>query len=173
MRDVFSFSRTSSLWNQIWKRTIFFVFSRVLRDSTPRFVGPSVGPSVRPSVPPSHFTFFGFLWSLASLLLPKWSSDLKYGPCPLAREWCCRVSGPVFIRSTTKAFVRRLVPAAHCLSSILVSISGNRQKTRSWLSRCTKIREDKRQFRSQLPRHDQTASPRKKLSKWRRKPRWL
>ena len=29
------------------------IFSRVLRDSTTRFVGPSVGPSVRPSVGPS------------------------------------------------------------------------------------------------------------------------
>ena len=47
------------------------IFSRVLRDSTTRFVGPSVGPSVRPSVGPSHFTFFGFLRSLALLLLPK------------------------------------------------------------------------------------------------------
>ena len=47
------------------------IFSRVLRDSTPRFVGPSVGPSIGPSVGPSHFTFFGFLRSLASLLLPK------------------------------------------------------------------------------------------------------
>ena len=44
----------------------FFFFSRVLRDSTPRFVGPSVCPSVgplvrwsiRPSVRPTHFTFF-------------------------------------------------------------------------------------------------------------------
>ena len=44
----------------------------------------SVRPSVRRSVRPSHFTFFGFLRSLASLLLPKWSSDLKYGPCPLS-----------------------------------------------------------------------------------------
>ena len=32
------------------------LFSRVLRDSTPRFVGPSVGPSVRPSV---TLYFFG------------------------------------------------------------------------------------------------------------------
>ena len=51
------------------------IFSRVLRDSSPRFVGPSVGPSVGlsvgPSVGPSHFTFFGFLGFLASLLLPK------------------------------------------------------------------------------------------------------
>ena len=32
------------------------LFSRVLRNSTPRFVGPSVGPSVRPSV--SHTLLF-------------------------------------------------------------------------------------------------------------------
>ena len=38
-------------------------FSRVLHDSTPRFVGPSVRPS--------RFTFFRFLRSLASLLQPK------------------------------------------------------------------------------------------------------
>ena len=61
------------IFNQIAVASIHFFFSRVLRDSTPRFVGPSIGPSVRPS----HFTFF--LRSLASLLLPKWSSDLKYG----------------------------------------------------------------------------------------------
>ena len=47
------------------------VFSSVLRDSTPRFVGPSVRPLVRPLVRPSQFTFFGFLRYLASLLLPK------------------------------------------------------------------------------------------------------
>ena len=50
---------------------------------------------VRPSVRPSHFTFLGFLRSLASLLLPKRSSDLKYGPCPPARDWGSRVSGLV------------------------------------------------------------------------------
>ena len=43
------------------------IFSRVLRDSTPRFVGPSVGPSVRPSAGPSvrhTLLFLGFcvLW---------------------------------------------------------------------------------------------------------------
>merc|ERR1719309_662263 len=40
------------------------IFSRVLRDSTPFFVGPSVGPSVRPS----HFTFLGVrgLWPRCS-----------------------------------------------------------------------------------------------------------
>ena len=50
------------------------LFSRVLRDSTPSFVRRSVGPSVGLS----NFTFFMFLRSLASLLLPKCSSDLKY-----------------------------------------------------------------------------------------------
>ena len=42
----------------------------------------SVWPSVRWSVGPSHFIFSGFSRSLALLLLPKWSSDLKYSPCP-------------------------------------------------------------------------------------------
>ena len=37
---------------------VTFLFSRVLRDSTPRFVGPSVRPLVGRSVRPSHFTFF-------------------------------------------------------------------------------------------------------------------
>ena len=55
----------------------------------------SVRPSVRRSVGPSHFTFFGFLRFLASLLLPKWWSDLNYGPCPPARDWGSRVSGLV------------------------------------------------------------------------------
>ena len=55
------------------------IFSCVLRDSTPRFVRPSIRPSVGLSVGRSHFTL---------LLLPKWSRDLKYGPCPLwAMDW--------------------------------------------------------------------------------------
>ena len=67
------------------------IFSRVLSNSTPRLFGWSVGPSIRPS----HFTFFVFLRSSASLLLPKWSSDLKYGLCPPARDFGSRVSGLV------------------------------------------------------------------------------
>ena len=50
-----------------WSVGHVLLFSGVLRDSTPRFVGLSVRPSVRPT----HFTFFGFLRSLASMLLPK------------------------------------------------------------------------------------------------------
>jgi len=58
---------------------LLIIFSRVLRDSTTHFVGPlvhwSVGLSVHLSVGlsigPSHFPFFLFLRSLASLLRPK------------------------------------------------------------------------------------------------------
>ena len=80
----------------------------MLRDSTPRFVGPSVGPSVgplvRPSVGPSHFTFSAFFSFLALPLLPKCSGDLKYGPCPPARDWDSRVSG--LVNNMTKLFFR-------------------------------------------------------------------
>ena len=51
--------------------------------------------SVRLSVRLSHFTFF--LLSLASLLLSKWSSDLKYSPCPPTCDWGSRVSDLVFL----------------------------------------------------------------------------
>ena len=74
------------------------LFSRVLRDSTPRFVSPSVGSSVRRSVGPSHFTFSALMGVLALLLLPKCSIDLNYGPCPPARDWGSRVSGLVLFR---------------------------------------------------------------------------
>ena len=80
------------------------IFSSVLRNFTPCFVGLLV----RPSIHLSHFTFFGFLWSLALLLLPKWSSDLKYGPCPPARNWGSRVSGLVHCRMTS--FPLGLIP---------------------------------------------------------------
>ena len=80
--------------DQEWHKKCITVSSRVLRDSTPRFVCPLVRRSVRPTVRPSvTLNFFCFLRSLASLLLPKWSSDLKYGPCPAARDWGSRVSG--------------------------------------------------------------------------------
>ena len=39
------------LW--IKKKIFIMIFSHVLRDSTPRFVRPSIGPSVRRSVGPS------------------------------------------------------------------------------------------------------------------------
>ena len=50
-----------------------------------------VHPSVCPSVGPSITLYF--LRSMAYLLLPKWSSDHKYSPCPPTRKWGSRVSG--------------------------------------------------------------------------------
>ena len=53
-------------------------------------------PSVRQAVCQSvTLYFFCFLRSLASLLLPKWSTD-KYGPCPPAHDWGSHVSGLLF-----------------------------------------------------------------------------
>ena len=70
------------------------------RDSTTRFVcrsvGWSVGWSVGQLVGRSHFTFF-FHFTLTSLLLPKWSGDHKYGPCPPARDFGSHTSGLVFL----------------------------------------------------------------------------
>ena len=57
----------------------------------------SVGRSIGWSVGRSHFTFFYDFISLTSLLLPKRSGDLKYGPCPPARDFGSRVSGLVLL----------------------------------------------------------------------------
>ena len=67
------------------------IFSRCYATLHPALlVRRSVGPYIR------HTYFFVFfLWSLASQLLPKWSSDLKYIPCPPARDWGSCVSGLV------------------------------------------------------------------------------
>ena len=62
----------------------FSLFSRVPRDSTPRFVRPSV----------TLYFFYDFIF-LTTLLLPKWSGDLEYGPCPPLREFGGPVSGLV------------------------------------------------------------------------------
>ena len=56
-------------------------------------VVPLVRQSVRPSVGWSITLYlFGFLHSLASLFLPKWSSNLKNRSCPPALGWGSRVS---------------------------------------------------------------------------------
>ena len=52
---------------------------------------------IHPPVGPSHLTFLIFLLFLASLLLSKWSSDLKYSPCPPTCDWGSRVSDLVFL----------------------------------------------------------------------------
>ena len=67
-------------------------------DSTPRFVGRSVGRSVT-----LYFCYDFYFWT--SPLLPKWSSDLKYGPCPPARDFGSRVSGLVLKLISTTSLV--------------------------------------------------------------------
>ena len=71
-----------------------FLFSRVLHPALS--VGWSVG-----------YTLLFFIIFFTSLLLPKWSSDLKYGPCPPARYFGSRVSGLVFF---SLGIVRYIVP---------------------------------------------------------------
>ena len=60
------------------------------RDLTTRFVSRSVGYTL---------LFCNFI-SLSLLLLPKWSGDLKHGPCPPTRDFGSRVSGLVHLEMT-------------------------------------------------------------------------
>ena len=80
-------------------------FSRVLRDSTPRFVRRSVGRSVT-----LYFSYDFYSWTLP--LLPKWCSDLKHGPCPPARDLGSRVSGLVTSITTQSNYLFSRVHAA-------------------------------------------------------------
>ena len=70
--------------------------------SVRRSIHPSVHPSVRPSVHwsvgPAHFTFLAFMGFLAIPLLPKCSTDHKYGPCLPARDWDSHVSRLVLLK---------------------------------------------------------------------------
>ena len=78
------------------------------RDSTTRFVRPSVGP---------RLTFLMILFFLVSLLPPKWSSDLKYGPCPSARDLGSRVSSLV-IRGSLGKVEGVLKEIVNCFSKV-------------------------------------------------------
>ena len=61
-----------------------------VRRSVSRLVGLSV----------HHILLFSGFYLFTLLLLPKCSTDLKYGPCPAAHNWVSRVSGlVVFTRS--------------------------------------------------------------------------
>ena len=53
-----------------------------------------------------YHLFYDFI-SLTSLLLPKLSGDLKYGPCPLARDFGSRVSGLVYHNINRSTDARR------------------------------------------------------------------
>ena len=67
-------------------------FSRVHATLQPAL---SVGRSVGRLVGRSHLTSFYDFISLTLLLLPKWSGNLKYNPCPPASDFGSRVSGLV------------------------------------------------------------------------------
>ena len=54
-------------------------------------------PLCGPLVSPSHFTYLAFIVFLALLLLPKYSTDPNYGPCPPARDWGSCVSNLVLL----------------------------------------------------------------------------
>ena len=72
-----------------------YLFSRVHPTlQSALSIGRSVGWLVGWSV--TLYFFYDFI-SLTSLLLPKWSGDLKYGPCPSARDFSSRVSGLVLL----------------------------------------------------------------------------
>ena len=102
--------RTSALWHRcpktgitlhvsvIWKKSLSFEFLvAYTRLYTP----------LCPSVGRTHLTFFYVSYSVMSLLLRKWSSDLKYGPCPPARDFGSRVSSLVFLKLKTQCTGRR------------------------------------------------------------------
>ena len=63
----------------------FFSLSYLISHMSLRFVGWSVGMLVT-----LYFFYDFYVWT--SPLLPKWSSDLKYGPCPPAYNFGSRAS---------------------------------------------------------------------------------
>ena len=80
---VFSKVYQMSRWNwHVCIHNLSVIFSRVHATLQPALVGRSV-----------MFDFFYDFISLTSLLLPKWSIDLKHGPCPPARDFGSCVSG--------------------------------------------------------------------------------
>ena len=68
----------------------FFSFFLVACTRLYNLLCPSVGWLVT-----LYFFYDFYIWT--SLLLPKWSSDLKYGPCSPARDFGSRVSGLVLL----------------------------------------------------------------------------
>ena len=77
-------------WDQDIRHNNDLIFSRMRATLQPTwFISRSVSRLI---------TFYFFLWflSVTSLLLPKWSSDLKCGPCPHKCNIGSRVCGLVF-----------------------------------------------------------------------------
>ena len=74
------------------ERELSYDFALTLVTLLYNLLCPSVGRSV------SLVLLHDFI-SLTSLLLPKWSIDLKYGPCPPARDFGSRVCGLVELQA--------------------------------------------------------------------------
>ena len=105
------------------------IFSRVQRDSTPRFVGRSVGLLVT-----LYFIYDFYTWT--SLLLPKWSRDLKYGLCPPACNFHSRVTGLVHMHSCVRSLFAKRVCA--CARMLLSTDQSWKTKTTRWSRSTTK-----------------------------------
>ena len=79
----------------LWSKSdavLIYIFSRVHATLQPAlYVGWSMV---------GHVLLYDFF--LTPLLLPKCSSDLKYGPCPPAHNFGSRVSGLVFLNGSQK-----------------------------------------------------------------------
>ena len=94
----------------------FIIFSCVLRDSTTRYVGPSVGWSVGWLVSPL-FTFLAFLSFLSIRLLPRCPSDLLQDcSYPPAHDQGSRVSG---LAQCQQAFIASL-PLPKCFACLQI-----------------------------------------------------
>ena len=88
-----------------WSVGHVLLFSCVLRDSTPRYVGLLVGRLVSWSVSWCVGSLFYFLAFLSIRLLPRCPIDiLQHCSCPPARDWASRVSGPALFSSLSLIF---------------------------------------------------------------------
>ena len=87
------------------------IYGRLLRDSTPHFVGPSVRRSVHWSVRHT-LLFFGFCGLGPHCSCSNDQLTSNTAPAP-ARDWCSRVSGPVsqlVVMRFNDSILIRLVP---------------------------------------------------------------
>ena len=80
----------------------------------------------------SHLTFFWFLGFLASPILPNWSGDLNYGPCPPARDWGSRVSGLILRMRYSCYLIKQIVLSKSCISFYLILCMYFSQKCIFW-----------------------------------------
>ena len=81
-----------------------------------------------------YFIYDFYIWT--SLLPPKWSSDLKYGPCPPACNFHSRVSGLVHMHSCVRSLFAKRV--CGCARMPLSTDQSWKTKTTRWSRSTTK-----------------------------------